>query len=195
MTFFEQVKFPFWLARGHVLRSDIFTPPSVSDSLSLDFWCHCCTILNRDFKLHSLLWNTMKILIISVFSPDQYRTALCNTIFLSTVLNVHVPEFQIYGEDTAFIYNNVQLCALKISVLNYMFKVRYMYENSNLILYQRVMIVVPEISKVKLKKIAWNSNSTPICIYPPYHPEHTICNISFRVLALLHTQKCSVYTW
>lgn len=97
----------------------------------------------------------MKILIISVFSPDQYRTALCNTIFLSTVLNVHVPEFQIYGEDTAFIYNNVQLCALKISVLitDYMFKVRYMYENSNFILYQRVMIV-PEISKVKLKKIA-----------------------------------------
>jgi len=83
-------------------------------------------------------------------------TALCNTIFLSIVLNVrHVPEFQIYGEDTAFIYNNVQLCALKISVLitDYMFKVRYMYENSNFILYQRVMIV-PEISKVKLKKIA-----------------------------------------
>jgi hypothetical protein len=47
------------------------------------------------------------------------------------VLNVHVPEFQIYGEDTAFIYNNVQLCALKISVLitDYMFKVKYMYEN------------------------------------------------------------------
>jgi hypothetical protein len=81
----------------------------------------------------------------------QYRTVLCNTIFLSTVLNVHVPEFQIYEEDTAFIYNNVQLCALKISLLNYMFKVRYMYENSNFILYQRAMIV-PEISKVKLKK-------------------------------------------
>jgi hypothetical protein len=77
----------------------------------------------------------MKILIISVFSPDQYRTALCNTIFLSTVLNVHVPEFQIYGEDPEFIYDNVQLCALKISVLNYMFKVRYMYENSNFILH------------------------------------------------------------
>ena len=29
---------------------------------------------------------------------------------------------------------------------------------------------------------------------PPYHPEHTICNISFRVLALLHTQKCSLYS-
>jgi hypothetical protein len=28
----------------------------------------------------------------------------------------------------------------------------------------------------------------------PYHPEHTICNISFRVLALLHTQKCSLYS-
>jgi hypothetical protein len=54
---------------------------------------------------------------------------------------------------SAFIYNNVQLCALKISLLNYMFKVRYMYENSNFILYQRLMIV-PEISKVKLKKIA-----------------------------------------
>jgi hypothetical protein len=67
------------------------------------------------------------------------------------LLNVHVPEFQIYGEDPEFIYDNVQLCALKISVLNYMFKVRYMYENSNFILYQRVMIVVPEISKVKLK--------------------------------------------
>jgi hypothetical protein len=34
----------------------------------------------------------------------QYRTALCNTIFLSTVL---MPEFQIDEEDTAFIYNNV----------------------------------------------------------------------------------------
>ena len=84
----------------------------------------------------------------------QYRTAFCNTIFLSTVLNVHVPEFQIYEEDTAFIYNNVQLCALKISVLitDYMFKVKYMYENSNFILYQRVMIV-PESSKVKQKKL------------------------------------------
>jgi hypothetical protein len=53
----------------------------------------------------------------------QYRTVLCNTIFLSTVLNVHVPEFHLYEEDTAFtyIYNNVQLCALKISLLNYMF--------------------------------------------------------------------------
>ena len=46
------------------------------------------------------------------------------------------------------------MCALKISVLNtdYMFKVKYMYENSNFIVYQRVMIV-PEISKVKLNKL------------------------------------------
>ena len=104
-----------------------------------------------------------------------------HTIFLSTVLNVHVPEFQIYGEDTAFIYNNVQLCALKISVLitDYMFKVKYMYEN--FILYQRVMIV-PEISKVKLKKIAWNSNSTPICIYQMFSRNthvHVQCMCSF----------------
>ena len=109
----------------------------------------------------------------------QYRTVLCNTIFLSTVLNVHVPEFQIYEEDTTFIYNNVQLCALKISLQNYMFKVRYMYENSNFILYQRVMIV-PEISKVKLKKIARSSNSTPICIYQMFSRNvHVQCMCSF----------------
>jgi hypothetical protein len=61
-----------------------------------------------------------------------------NLVYFGPVLK---PEFQIDEEDTAFIYNNVQLCALKISVLitDYMFKVKYMYENSNFILYQRVI--------------------------------------------------------
>jgi len=45
------------------------------------------------------------------------------------------------GMSVTVIYHGISLTVL------------YMYENSNFILYQRVMIV-PEISKVKLKKIA-----------------------------------------